>query len=532
MKLRFLGADREVTGSCHCLEACGKRILIDCGLQQGQDEKDNNRLPISPDQVDLVLITHAHIDHSGRLPLLVKEGYRKQIVATSKTCQLMEIMLRDSAHIQQSEAQWRQRKGKRAGRDAAPPLYTMEDADAAIALFSPVEYHQTVPLFEGITARFVDAGHLLGSASIEITVTEGDTTQVIVFSGDIGNLDQPIIRDPEYLTKADYVVMESTYGDRNHGVVEPLKPQLARIIDTTLARGGNVIIPSFAVGRTQELLYFIREIKEQYLTPKAGNFDVYVDSPLAAAATSIYDGDLTGYADEETLAVLQAGFRPLYFPGLHICQSAEESMALNADQKPKVIISSSGMCEAGRIRHHLKHNLWRGECSVVFVGFQAAGTLGRIILEGAKEVKLFGEPISVKAQIHNLVGMSGHADHAGLLKWIHSFQGNMPRRVFVVHGEDETCQTFQHYLQSEGFPAIAPYFQSSYDLLENRCLEPGVPPEKLPAGQARLKGTPAYQELVLTAQDLARFVESCQGRPNKTLSKISAQIKQLMEEWK
>lgn len=230
--------------------------------------------------------------------------------------------------------------------------------------------------------------------------------------------------------------------------------------------------------------------------------------------------------------MLQAGFRPLYFPGLRICQSAEESMALNADQKPKVIISSSGMCEAGRIRHHLKHNLWRGECSVVFVGFQAAGTLGRIILEGAKEVKLFGEPISVKAQIHNLVGMSGHADHAGLLKWIHSFQDNMPRRVFVVHGEDETCQTFQHYLQSEGFPAIAPYFQSSYDLLENRCLEPGVPPEKLPAGQARLKGTPAYQELVLTAQDLAKFVESCQGRPNKTLSKISAQIKQLIEEWK
>lgn len=529
MKLHFFGADKEVTGSCHCVEANGKRILIDCGLQQGQDEKEENALPFMASMVDYVLVTHAHIDHSGRIPLLVKNGFEGGIYATGITCDLMKIMLEDSAHIQEMECQWKDRKRKRSGEAVEEPLYTTEDAFKTFRYFVPCQYETPIELCEGVTVRFIDAGHLLGSSSLEMTVTEDGVTKVLVFSGDIGNYHQPIIRDPQYLHHADYVVMESTYGNRLHEETEDLVWDLARIFDDTLKRGGNVIIPSFAVGRTQELLYFIREIKERYLVKSNPNFPVYVDSPLALEATHIYDGDLTGYADEETVAILKAGFRPIKFDKLYLCRTAEESMALNVDTTPKVIISSSGMCEAGRIRHHLKHNLWRPECSVVFVGYQANGTLGRMLVNGVETVKLFGEPIAVKAQIHNFRGMSGHADRDGLLHWISEFK-TPPQKVFVVHGEEEIAEEFTALLRSMGTDAFAPDFQAEYDLLANRFLDMGVPASSL-RQKTKRSGSAAYQRLQEAGARMLEVISHNEGGTNKDLGRFTDQLLSLLEKW-
>ena len=354
MKLSFFGADHCVTGSCHCLEVNGKRILVDCGLQQGQDEIDNASLPFAPNTIDYVLVTHAHIDHSGRVPMLIKNGFSGRIITTRLTADLLDIMLQDSAHIQESDAEYENKKNKRAGRPLIEPIYTVADAMRVPEFLTECEYGQTIELCEGVAVEFIDAGHLLGSASIRVTATEGGETRTIVFSGDIGNVDQPIIRDPQTFDKADYVVMESTYGDRNHTEVWSYTDELAQIIDETLGRGGNVVIPSFAVGRTQELLYFIREIKDKNLVKSVQDFPVYVDSPLAKKATTIFCGDLHGYLDEEALQLVGDGTHMFSFPGLHITESTDESKALNLDKTPKVIISASGMCDAGRIRHHLK----------------------------------------------------------------------------------------------------------------------------------------------------------------------------------
>ena len=410
MKLSFYGADQCVTGSCHCLEVNGKKILVDCGLQQGRDEVDNASLPFHPGAIDCVLVTHAHIDHSGRLPLLIKNGFEGKIITTRLTAQLLDIMLQDSAHIQESDAEYQNRKNLRAGRPTVQPLYTVEDAERVKEFVQTCEYGETVQLCEGVTAEFIDAGHLLGSASIRVTAHEGGETRVIVFSGDIGNVDQPIIRDPQFFDSADYVLMESTYGNRNHTEVWSYTEDLAQIIDETLGRGGNVVIPSFAVGRTQELLYFIREIKDKNMVKSVKDFPVYVDSPLAKSATSIFCGNLHGYLDEAAIELVKDGTHMFSFPGLHLTETTDESKQLNLDGTPKVIISASGMCDAGRIRHHLKHNLWRPESSVVFVGFQSPGTLGRHLLEGAESVKMFGEEIAVRAKIVNFQGLSSHAD--------------------------------------------------------------------------------------------------------------------------
>ena len=337
MKLTFYGAARAVTGSCHCIDACGKRILVDCGLQQGRDEIDDNKLPFAPGEVDYVLATHAHIDHTGRMPLLYKWGYTGKIYTSRLTGELMRIMLLDSAHIQESDAQWTNQKGRRAGRPPVEPLYTVEDAQLALDNLVVYDYQQPFELCPGITVRFIDAGHLLGSAFIEFTITEEGETRKLVFSGDIGNSQQPIIRDPSYLCEADYVVTESTYGDREHDAGEgQYTEDLARILDSTFAKGGNVVIPAFAVGRTQELLYFIREIKQRGLVTSVPDFPVYVDSPLAKAATTIFSGDLTGYIDEEAMALVENGVKMLTFPDLRLCESTEESRTLNADKTPKV----------------------------------------------------------------------------------------------------------------------------------------------------------------------------------------------------
>ena len=404
MKLTFLGANHEVTGSCTMLEAAGQRFLIDYGMEQGKNVYENQPLPVAPGEIDFVLITHAHIDHTGLLPLLAHNGFRGRIYATIPTVELCGIMLRDSAHIQEFEAEWKNRKGKRSGAEPVEPMYTVQDAEAACRLFRGVEYDKRIQLAPGIEARFVDVGHLLGSASIELWITEGSTTTKLVFSGDIGNLEQPIIKDPTYIQQADYVFMESTYGDRNHDPRPDYVAELAKILQRTFDRGGNVVVPSFAVGRTQEMLYFLREIKEKGLVKGHGNFPVYIDSPLATEATRIFRDTDPGCFDAQTRALLEKGIDPINVPGLRISVTSEDSRMINTDRTPKVILSASGMCEAGRIRHHLKHNLWRPECTILFVGFQAVGTLGRTLIEGTDLVKLFGEPIEVKAEICQLTG--------------------------------------------------------------------------------------------------------------------------------
>ena len=437
MKLTFIGAAHEVTGSCHYLEACGKHILIDCGLEQGPDLYENQEIPINPSMIDYILLTHAHIDHSGKIPLLVKNGFKGEIICTFATSDLCSIMLRDSAHIQESEAEWRNRKALRSGAPLYEPLYTVQDAMNAVALLAPIDYNQTIQLCEGIELRFTDVGHLLGSSCIEVWITEGGVSKKIVFSGDVGNIDQPIIKDPQHVDAADYLVIESTYGNRVHSTVKPdYIKDLTRVLRETFAKGGNVVIPSFAVGRTQELLYFIREIKENNLLPEYQNFEVYVDSPLAIEATNVFQKNVQSCFDEDAMALISKGINPLLFQGLKTTITSEESKMINFNDKPKVIISASGMCEAGRIRHHLKHNLWRKECTILFVGYQAVGTLGRKLVESKPEsVRLFGENVEVNARIEVLAGISGHADMNGLLNWIDGFK-EKPSHIFVVHGED------------------------------------------------------------------------------------------------
>lgn len=530
MKLHFYGADRCVTGSCHCLEINGKKILVDCGLQQGRDELDNRYLAFAPGNIDILLVTHAHIDHTGRIPLLVKNGFHGRILTTRLTADLMKIMLLDSAHIQESDAEYENRKGERAGREHVDPLYTEQDALDVFKYVTTCEYKEKVDLCEGVSAVFTDAGHLLGSASITLELEENGVHKTIVFSGDIGNVDQPIIRDPQLLKKADYVVMESTYGDRNHTEVWSYTDELAEIIDETLGKGGNVVIPSFAVGRTQELLYFIREIKDQKLVKSTPNFPVYIDSPLAKAATTVFCGDLHGYLDEQALELVKDGTHMFTFPNLHLVESSEESKMLNMDSTPKVIISASGMCDAGRIRHHLKHNLWRANSAVVFVGFQSPGTLGRRLLDGVEKVKLFGEEIAVKAKIVNFQGLSSHADHDHLVEWIKAFDPK-PTHVFVVHGDEDVAPVFAEELNSLGFHAHAAKFTECYDLAANEMVSEGYISERKRTAQ-KSRADNLYAKLVAAAESLLEFAKRCKGRPNKDISALTGQIISLIERFR
>ena len=532
MKLSFFGADHCVTGSCHCLEVGGKRILVDCGLQQGQDEIDNASLPFAPNTIDVVLVTHAHIDHSGRVPMLIKQGFSGRIVTTRLTADLLDIMLQDSAHIQESDAEYENKKNQRAGRPLVEPIYTVADAMRVREFLTTCEYGETVELCEGVTAEFIDAGHLLGSASIKVTATEGGETRTIIFSGDIGNVDQPIICDPQTFSEADYVVMESTYGDRNHTEVWSYTDELAQIIDETLGRGGNVVIPSFAVGRTQELLYFIREIKDKNLVKSVQDFPVYVDSPLAKKATNIFCGDLRGYLDDEAREVVGDGTHMFAFPGLHLTESTDESKALNMDKTPKVIISASGMCDAGRIRHHLKHNLWRPESSVVFVGFQSPGTLGRHLLEGAESVKMFGEKIAVKAKIVNFQGLSSHADHDHLVQWAKAVKPEATKHIFVVHGDAEVVPLFVKDLEDLGYSAHGPLYTEEYDLLANQQTKAGYIPEKekkVTSGGA--KADNLYQRLLSAGDSLMSLIRRSKGRDNKTLESFIDAINKLKDKY-
>ncbi|MCM1261833.1 MAG: MBL fold metallo-hydrolase [Butyrivibrio sp.] len=530
MELMFIGADHEVTGSCHYLRVNETNILVDYGMEQGTQRFEKSELPVEPALIDYIFLTHAHIDHSGMLPFLYARGFRGNVYTTDATADLCSIMLRDSAHIQMQEAEWKNRKAKRTSDNAeTPPLYTMEDADGVIKRLVPCSYNKMVNVCEGVEIRFTDIGHLLGSASIEVWATEYGVTKKLVFSGDIGNINQPLIKNPQYTPEADYVIMESTYGDKYHGDGNPdYIPELVKILKRTFDQGGNMVIPSFAVGRTQEMLYFLRHIKEERLVTGHEDFPVYVDSPLAVEATGIFQNNSMDCFDEEALDLIRRGINPIMFPGLHLAITSDESKAINFENEPKVIISASGMCEAGRIRHHLKHNLWRPECTILFVGYQAVGTLGRAIVEGVKEVKLFGETIEVRAKIEKLVGMSGHADKAGLIRFINGFE-KKPQKVFVVHGEDGICKIFTECLRNEyKLDAYAPYSGTRYDLIEGRFIYEAEPI----ALKKKIHGmSDVFARLVAAGQRLVAVIKKNEGSANKDLARFADQINAICDKY-
>ena len=533
MKLTFFGAAHEVTGSCTLLEAAGKRILIDCGMEQGADIYENCALPMAAGEIDAILLTHAHIDHSGKLPAMVAQGFKGPIYATRAAHRLCQIMLRDSAHIQESEAEWRNRKAQRAGEPPYVPMYTVADADATLRQFQGCGYGESLEIFPGVSISFSDAGHLLGSASILVTATEDDETRSVLFSGDLGNIERPLIRDPQTPPAADFVVIESTYGDRIHGERPDYVGQLTRIIQETFDRGGNLVIPAFAVGRTQELLYLIRTIKEQGLIRGHEGFPVYVDSPLAVEATRIYADDdaMKPYYDAETLELLARGTDPITFPGLRTSVTSADSKAINFDDTPKIILSASGMCEAGRIRHHLKHNLWRNESTILFVGYQSEGTVGRRLIDGADTVRLFGEEITVCAHIETLAGISGHADRDMLLAWLGSMP-KKPRHVFVNHGDDHVTDLFAEAVtKSLGVPADAPYSGDSYDLVEDVCVAkaPIIKATRLTDGRRRANA--AFDRLTQAGKRLAAIIAASRGLSNKELARFTDQINALCEKY-
>ncbi len=539
MKLTFLGADHEVTGSMTLIEIGDHKILVDCGMEQGADIYENAELPVSPGDVEALLLTHAHIDHSGKIPVLVANGFGGNIHATGATTKLCHIMLMDSAHIQESEAEWKSRKAQRAGKDAVAPMYTTDDAARALKQFRAHGYNESFPLFDGVTVRFLDAGHLLGSSSIEITVNEDGKETVLLFSGDVGNVSRPLIRDPQKPEKADIVVIESTYGDRLHGERPDYLGQLTAILQETLDRGGNLVIPCFAVGRTQEMLYLLREIKVRGLLKGHDRFPVYVDSPLAVEATNIYSADdMEPYYDDETMALKILGINPIRMDDLYLSITSDDSKRINEDRAPKVILSASGMCEAGRIRHHLKHNLWRKESTVMFVGYQTEGTLGRQLIDGATEIKLFGEKITVEAHIAQMSGISGHADRDMLLGWL----GNIspaPKQVFVNHGEDTVCDLFASTVtETLGVPAEAPYSGACYEVSADGVtkLEDGNRvklEKKVPGAQSdgAIRANSVLERLRAAGRRLVAVIERNREGANKDLAKFADQINDLCNKW-
>ncbi|NLK88127.1 MAG: MBL fold metallo-hydrolase [Clostridiaceae bacterium] len=460
MKITFLGAAKTVTGSCFHIETDTCNFLVDCGMFQGSsaDEAHNHSpFPFNPGRLDFMILTHAHIDHSGRIPKLYTDGFKGLIYATKATADLCAIMLPDSGHIQEFENEWVNRKRERAGLPPVKPLYTTQDAIDCIRLFNSVHYFEEIRINDQIRVRFNDAGHILGSSIVEIWVKENNRETKLVFTGDLGNNNMPILRDPSIIDSADYLFIESTYGNRNHLNVENKIDRFVEIITSTMEKGGNIIIPSFAVGRTQEILYELFKQREKYgerLTHLL-EIPVYVDSPLAVSATKVFRNNLDCY-DEEAREYIENGDNPLDFPGLRFTQSADESKALNDSKESLIIISASGMCEAGRIKHHLKHNLWRKESSIVFVGFQAEGTLGRRLVDGAKKVRIFGEEISVNARVEMIEGFSGHADRDGLIRWIKAIR-HKPGKIFLVHGEEDSMKEFSESIYDElGIGTVIP----------------------------------------------------------------------------
>lgn len=469
LSITFFGACDTVTGSCYLIETKQAKILVDCGMfQGGREHKERNEAPFnfSPETIDAVLLTHAHIDHSGLLPKLVREGFSGEIIATRATGSLCNLMLRDSAHVQLMEAEWQNRKAKRAGDDDVLPLYTLNDVEHCLKLFRTVRYEERVPVVPGVTVSFLDAGHILGSAMLEVYLDVLGEERKVVFSGDLGERGRPIVADPSYITKADYVVIESTYGNRRHDDPTQRRAQLGKILLDAIRENEKVVIPAFAVGRTQDVLY---EINALYRNGDIPLLPVYIDSPLAISATEVFQ-QYKDYYDEDTKDLLRRDMSPFTYPGLRFTREVEESKALNEVKHACVIISASGMAEAGRIRHHLKHNLWRPTAHILFVGYQAAGSLGRRIVDGAREVTIFGEEIAVRANIHVIAGLSAHADQAGLMGWMRAFQEG-PSTVFITHGEEDSRMSLAELLRAErGAQVVVPECDVAYTLTEGAFL--------------------------------------------------------------
>ncbi|MFA0816045.1 MAG: MBL fold metallo-hydrolase RNA specificity domain-containing protein [Anaerofustis sp.] len=464
MKLTFLGAAETVTGSCYLLEAADTKVMIDCGMFQGSSELSKlNEEPFDLDVKSLkyLILTHAHMDHSGRIPKLVKDGFTGKVFCTKASRDLCEIMLEDSAHIQEMEAEYDTRKNRRKGMSEVEPLYTMQNATDSMKYFSPVRYNDTIKLNETISFCIRDAGHMLGSGILELWVNEKGESKKIVFSGDLGNLDQPLLKDPTVIDQTDYLVMESTYGNRNHEHKDKRSDKFLKIIMETAEKGGTLVIPSFAIGRTQEILYDLNYYKENQMLGKFNDIKVILDSPLAIKATEIFK-KYYYMLDHDTQELVDKGDDPLVFENLVYSLTADESKAINFDKSVKIIISASGMCEAGRIRHHLKHNIFKENCTVLFVGYQAEGSLGRLILDGAKNIKLFGERIAVKARIESLDYYSGHADHDGLINWVNAFT-KKPEKIILTHGETDSIATLRHDLNQIGYSVEVGKFKSTYD---------------------------------------------------------------------
>lgn len=539
MNITFLGATKMVTGSNFLVEGAGKKFLVDCGMYQGKatDEMENEA-PFLYDvtDIDFMLLTHAHIDHSGRIPKLYNEGFKGPIYATKATCDLCSIMLPDSGHIQEQENEWKNNKRKRKGLKQQPPLYTAEDAIKSLEILKPVKYDEIIDIDENIHVRFNDAGHMLGSAVIEIWVDEDGKTTKTVFTGDLGNNDIPLLASPTMIEDADYLVMESTYGDRLHVGTDNKAQEFLDIVSETLDNGGTVVIPSFAVGRTQEILYELNMIKEekgkdpkfQEEYEKLMKVPVYVDSPLAISATEVFKENEDLF-DDETKAIMERGDNPLEFPGLKFTRTADESKALNESNEPSIIISASGMCEVGRIKHHLKHNIWNPNSTILFVGYQAPGTLGRTIVDGAQKVKIFGEEFSVKARIEYIEGYSGHADQEWLLNFIYSFI-KKPKHIFLVHGEPNGQLVLKNKIvESTGIPVTIPGYGEKYTLDDNLKMERKYEDS---VGQRflRLEVLDRMETLQEEIEDMKNIIKEdmlSKDRDDKDVNKVNEKIKEL-----
>ena len=513
MKISFLGAAKTVTGSCYLIEAKECKFLVDCGMFQGRSKEqamNEEAFPFNPADLDFVVLTHAHIDHSGRIPKLYNDGFKGKVYATKPTVELCAIMLPDSGHIQEFENEWHNRKRERAGLPPEKPLYTFQNAVDSIQLFQSVSYGEVLKLHEGVRVRLNDAGHILGSSIVELWIGENSDETKIVFSGDLGNKGMPILRDPTIIESADYLVVESTYGNRLHADTNSKLDRFVNIISDTVDKGGNIVIPSFAVGRAQEIIYELNKQldkkSDQY--KKMINIPVFVDSPLTVSATQVFRNNLDCF-DEEARKYIENGDNPLDFPGLQFTQSADESRALNDRKDSIIIISASGMCEAGRIKHHLKHNLWRKESAVVFVGYQAEGTLGRKLVDGAKRVKIFGEDISVNARIEMIEGFSGHADRNGLLDWIGGFN-RKPGKIFIVHGEEASMSEFSGSIEQKfGIETVIPSKGDSFIIDRKSFYESeGRTGEKAVYSHSRLEVLDMLERLREEVDEAANIVKN------------------------
>lgn len=532
MKITFLGAAKTVTGSCFLVETKSAKFLVDCGMFQGNSKIDalnEEEFPFNPADIDFVFLTHAHIDHSGRIPRIFVKGFKGEVITTKATAELCTIMLPDSGHIQESENEWINRKRARAGKPPVEPLYTYKDAVDSLKLFKSVSYGDVVRINDEIRVRFNDAGHILGSAIIEMWIVEDGEETKIVFSGDLGNSDVPILRDPSVIESADCLVIESTYGNRLHKEDEDRVEKFLNIVNETIGKGGNVIIPSFAVGRTQALIYELNKKKEVYDEKLKKLFEtpVFVDSPMAISATEIFRRNLDCY-DEEAREYVENGDNPLDFPGLIFTRSADESKALNDRKESAIIISASGMCDAGRIKHHLKHNLWRKESTILFVGYQAEGSLGRKLLDGAKKVKLFGEEIGVEARIEMIESFSGHADKDGLLEWIKGFN-RKPKKIFIVHGEENASVELSNEInKSLNIDTIIPDMGESYIVNAHNVIETD---ERIKTGTSfrRLAVLEALENLKEEIEELSNILKSDlkQDKTDLEVDELRAKLKNI-----